>query len=147
MKPLFYTLLSAILTLSVYAQTFPQPELWLRDTAAQVITPATDSVLSYEVSNSLAYTVYSVMRSDEPDSSQVLCNVQDSLYLFCEQIGEDSTTISQIKNSPDAKIVRNLCSRMMNLSKYLVRMPPAGRYGGCKSRKVPLRGSAERILL
>ena len=50
-------------------------------------------------------------------------NVQDSLYLFCEQIGEDSTTISQIKNSPDAKNVRNFCSRMMNLSKYLVRMP------------------------
>lgn len=38
MKPLIYTLLSAILTLSVYAQRFPQPELWLRDTAALVTT-------------------------------------------------------------------------------------------------------------
>ena len=72
MKPLFYTIFFAILTISVHAQTFPQPELWLRDTAAQVITPSTDSVRSYEVPNSVAYTVYSVMRSDEPDSSQVL---------------------------------------------------------------------------
>ena len=66
-----YILISAFI-LPLNAQTFPQPELWLRDTAAQVINPATDSVLSYEVPNSVAYTVYSVMRSDEPDSSQVL---------------------------------------------------------------------------
>ncbi len=73
MKPHFiiYLLLSAFI-LPLNAQTFPQPELWLRDTAAQVINPTTDSVLSYEVPNSVAYTVYSVMRSDEPDSSQVL---------------------------------------------------------------------------
>ncbi len=73
MKPdyFIYLLLSAFI-LPLNAQTFPQPELWLRDTAAQVINPVTDSVLSYEVPNSVAYTVYSVMRSDEPDSSQVL---------------------------------------------------------------------------
>ena len=34
MKPLFYTLLSAILTLSVYAQRFPQPHIWLQDMQA-----------------------------------------------------------------------------------------------------------------
>lgn len=66
-----YILISAFI-LPLNAQTFPQPELWLRDTAAQVINPTTDSVRSYEVPNSVAYTVYSVMRSDEPDSSQVL---------------------------------------------------------------------------
>ncbi len=43
-----YLLLSAFI-LPLNAQTFPQPELWLRDTAAQVINPTTDSVLSYEV--------------------------------------------------------------------------------------------------
>ena len=90
-----YLLLSAFI-LPLNAQTFPQPELWLRDTATQVINPATDSVLSYEVLNSVAY-------------------VQDSLYLFCEQIGEDSTTISQIKNSPDAKIVRNFINNYLSL--------------------------------
>lgn len=68
---ILYLLFSAFI-LPLNAQTFPQPKLWLRDTAAQVINPTTDSVLSYEVPNSVAYTVYSVMRSDEPDSSQVL---------------------------------------------------------------------------
>ena len=38
MKPLIYTLLSAILTLSVYAQRFPQPHIWLQDTATLVAT-------------------------------------------------------------------------------------------------------------
>lgn len=66
-----YILISAFI-LPLNAQTFPQPELWLRDTAAQVINLTTDSVRSYEVPNSVAYTVYAVMRSDEPDSSQVL---------------------------------------------------------------------------
>ena len=38
MKPLFYTIFFAILAGSVHAQSFPQPELWLRDTATLVVT-------------------------------------------------------------------------------------------------------------
>ncbi len=71
MKPLFDTIFFAILTVSVHAQTFPQPELWLRDTATQVINPITDSVRSYEVPNSVAYTVYAVMRSSEPKRRKI----------------------------------------------------------------------------
>lgn len=71
MKLIFYTILFAILTGSVHAQSFPQPELWLRDNAAQVINLTTDSVRSYEVPNSVAYTVYAVMRSSEPKRRKI----------------------------------------------------------------------------
>ena len=48
MKPNFlsYFLLSAFI-LPLNAQTFPQPELWLRDTAAQVINPTMEQVMEF----------------------------------------------------------------------------------------------------
>lgn len=42
-------------------------------------------------------------------------NELDSLYLFCEQIGEDSANISQIMNSPDAAIPSFIIDNYLSL--------------------------------
>lgn len=42
-------------------------------------------------------------------------NELDSLYLFCEQIGEDSANISQILNSPDAAIPSFIIDNYLSL--------------------------------
>ena len=47
MKPIFYTIFFAILTVSVHAQSFPQPHIWLQDTAAQVINPTMEQVMEF----------------------------------------------------------------------------------------------------
>ena len=39
----------------------------------------------------------------------------DSLYLFCEQIGEDSANISKIMNSPDAAIPSFIIDNYLSL--------------------------------
>lgn len=42
-------------------------------------------------------------------------NELDSLYLFCEQIGEDSANISKIMNSPDAAIPSFIIDNYLSL--------------------------------
>ena len=86
MKPLIYTLLSAILTLSVYAQRFPQPHIWLKDIHAVDTTAndslAPDSIHAYPIPISESYTVYAVLKSELPDSSQLLWRLTANDTLF-----------------------------------------------------------------
>ena len=86
MKSLFYTLLSAILTLSVYAQRFPQPHIWLQDIQAVENTAndslAPDSIHAYPIPTSESYTVYAVLKSELPDSSQLLWRLTANDTLF-----------------------------------------------------------------
>lgn len=66
----------------INAQTFPQPELWLLDTAARVNNIATDSIHAYPIPTSESYTVYAVLKSELPDSSQLLWRLTANDTLF-----------------------------------------------------------------
>lgn len=66
----------------INAQTFPQPELWLLDTAAHVNNIATDSIHAYPIPTSESYTVYAVLKSELPDSSQLLWRLTANDTLF-----------------------------------------------------------------